>query len=74
MSDKGPNEVIRTKRSVIEKRILDVLDDGEHVAIMANEADLTVLIGALAAWAPSGPSRARELLEGMRQLRREAFP
>lgn len=73
----GPNKVIRTKRSVIEKRLLDGLSDGEHVAILASKEDLDLLIEALRYFTGiNGGScpPATKFADGLEQLRREAFP
>jgi hypothetical protein len=71
---KGPCTVERTDRRVIEKRLLDGLSDGEHVAILASKQDLNLLIDALRNIAPNWDCKVTGFLKGLEQLRNEAFP
>ena len=77
--------VERTPRSVIEKKLLAALDDGDKVAILASKQDLEDMIAALcgyelAEWHGKVLSweayrkRCRSLSDDMTQLLHEAFP
>ena len=75
-------ETRRVKREVIENKLLAVLDDENTVAIALSEEDLELLISAVdyqltqtaRDYKERGQKqRLRFLLEGMRQLRTQAF-
>lgn len=66
-----PNEIVRTSRQVIEKKLLTALGEGNTVAVMLTEQDLAIVATALELF--DGP-RTAELAAGFRQLQREAFP
>ena len=72
-NNNGPNKVERTTRSVIEKRLLDGLSDGDHVAILASKEDLDLLIDGLRQITPNWKCKAYDFLKGLQQLREEAF-
>ena len=62
------------RREVIEGKLLAALDDESKVAILASEDDLRLLISALE-YAPDESTygdKRTELLQGLRQLQKEA--
>lgn len=69
----NPNRVVRTNREVIESKLLNALQDEDSVAILASSRDLDVLIAGLSKTEQVDEERAKYLLAGMKQLRREAF-
>ena len=77
----SPCSVKRTNRSVIERKLLTALEDGNTVAMLFSKQDLQDVIAALADYelTPCLPrwkehrSRCKNLADGMRQLLREAF-
>lgn len=77
----GPSKVVQSSRQVIEHRLLTALEeDPSAVAILASKEDLDLLILALADVTAGGGAlhgrlgaRAKDYLQGLRQLRREAF-
>jgi hypothetical protein len=73
-----PNTIERTSRRVIERKLLEALSDESKVAILATEQDLRDMIHALECWQcvnnSAGWRRRNDLLAGMNQLLREAFP
>ena len=73
----GGCSIERTSRRVIEHKLLESLEGGDHVAILASRQDLEDLIHACEARTgmlerPSA-KRYQALADGMRQLLREAF-
>lgn len=80
-----PCSVERTSRSVIEKKLLAALDDGDKVAILASKQDLEDMIAALCGYElaeqhgkvlswESYRRRCKSLSDDMTQLLHEAFP
>jgi len=76
MSDKCKIEY--SNQRVIKGKILEVINEGDHVAILACEQNLVDMIAALGDYAPADdePQRVRcqELRRGMEQLLFAAFP
>lgn len=66
-----PNEIVRTSRQVIEKKLLTALGEGSQVAVLCTEDDIELLALACEYF---GGSKADGLAAGFRQLQREAFP
>jgi hypothetical protein len=76
-----PNEVIRTKREVVEHVLLTALTEGSSVACLFSKQDLQDLIYAVNDVVENHDSlefsreqRLRSLKDGMAQLLKEAFP
>ena len=75
----SPNEVILTPRSVIENKLLTALSNDNCVAVLCSQADLTMLITAMQFYEnanpvlPDLPSPTLNFLNGLKQLRLEAF-
>ena len=65
-----PNEIVRTSRQVIEKKLLTALGEGNTVAVLFTEGDLELVALSLENF---NSSKADELAAGFRQLQREAF-
>lgn len=76
MSKENPRKVDRVGRSVIEHKLLDSLESGKHVAILASKQDLDDLLFALTNCIAAMDRRERclDLAAGLRQLKKEAFP
>lgn len=81
----APCSVERTKRSVIEHKLLTALEDGNTVAALFSKQDLEDIIAALLGYEigewkgniltwEAHMKRRKDLAEGMQQLLREAFP
>lgn len=73
----APCSVEFTKRQVIERKLLAVLDDETKVAAVLSKQDLEDLIAACDGCVWEGiprMKRCKNLADGMRQLLREAFP
>lgn len=68
--------VERTNRQVIERKLLDALDDANTVACLFSKQDLEDLIQACEHNQFRGElwDRCSNLADGMKQLLREAFP
>lgn len=74
---KQPCEVVPANRQVIEHKLLESLEDGAHVAIVASKKDLDYFIAGLLMLTLKtiGPGKTdlKILLDGLQQLESEAF-
>ena len=71
MSDENKLRVIRTTRTVMERKLLRALDDNSKVAILATKEDLDLLISALG---DSIQKDAQLYGADLEKLRDAAFP
>jgi len=71
MSDENTLRVIRSTRTVLERKLLTALKDNSKVAILATEEDLDLLISALG---DSIQKDAQEYAADLKNLRAAAFP
>jgi len=72
-----PEKIVveRIERSIIEKKLLESLDDRAHVAIVLSESEIKLLIGSLALF-PSyslDKQMARQMREDLLRLKIAAF-
>jgi hypothetical protein len=76
------NKIERVKRSVIERKLLDCLNDESKVAVLLTKQDLEDLIVALYGWGREGKralpwedhlQRRKELAQSLCELRDAAF-
>ncbi len=74
----APCSVVSTSHEVIEHRLLVALNDQDKVAIVGSKEDVDMLIDALDSTMDNRGMGARvkmrKFADGLRQLRREAFP
>jgi hypothetical protein len=71
-----PNKVERVSRQVIQKQLLDSLEqDKSVVAVLLTEEDLSIVIRGLDLMDSEMLSneKSNDLLDGLKQLRKEAF-
>jgi hypothetical protein len=79
----SPNSVVKTSRSVIEKKLLTALEDGNTVAVLLSKQDLDDLIASLRDYELSDIGdwkdwrvylkRCSDIADSLEQLHKEAF-
>ena len=71
-------KVVHADREVLQASLIDVLGDGDKVAVILNKDDLDLMIAALHNFSGvvagrTQAGRTQELLDGLRLLKKEAF-
>ena len=71
-------KVVHADREVLQASLIDVLGDGDKVAVILNKDDLDLMIAALRNFSGvvagrTQAGRTQELLDGLRLLKKEAF-